>query len=325
MRKTCFIAASAAALLAAGTAAADDWPTRPVTMVIPFAAGSGVDVLGRIIGPGLSEALGQQVIIENVGGAGGMTGAARVAKAPPDGYQFVLGNVGTHAQNQTLYKRPLYDALVDFTPVILIADQPLVLIARKDLPARDLREFVAYTKANQRKMQYASAGAGSAAHLACMLLNAAIGVDVTHVPYRGGGPAMQDLIAGQIDYQCPYLAIAISQIESNTVHGVALLSKTRSPVLPNLATAQEQALGDFDVDAWAAFFLPKGTSTAITNRLHDAAVAAVNSRAIQEQLKGVGAELVTPERRSSEYLHAFVESEIKKWAGPIKAANVSAE
>ena len=160
---------------------AQDWPTRPVTMVVPFAAGGASDVIGRILSPHLSEILRQQVIIENIGGAGGMIGAQRVAKAAPDGYQFVLGNAGTHAQNQTLYKHPLYNAATDFAPVALIAEQPIVLIARKDLPANNLQEFIAYAKANQAKMQYGSAGAGTAVHLACALLNAAIGVDVTHV------------------------------------------------------------------------------------------------------------------------------------------------
>ena len=174
-----------------GPASSQDWPTRPVTMVIPFAAGGPADTVGRILAPGLSEFLGQQVIIENVGGSGGMAGTSRVAKAPPDGYQFVLGNMGTHAANQTFYKSPLYNASTDFAPVMLIAQTPLVLLARKDLPAGNLSEFIAYAKANQATMQYGSGGAGSASHLACALLNAALDVNVTHVPYRGAAPAMQ--------------------------------------------------------------------------------------------------------------------------------------
>ena len=192
-----------ASLKCIGPALSQEWPTRPVTMVVPFAAGGPADTVGRILAPGLSELLGQQVIIENVGGSGGMTGSSRVAKAAPDGYQFVLGNVGTHAANQTFYKTPLYNAATDFAPVMLIAQTPLVLLARKDLPANNLKEFIAYAKVNQASMQYGSGGAGSASHLACVLLNAAIGINVTHVPYRGAAPAMQDLIAGRIDYQCP--------------------------------------------------------------------------------------------------------------------------
>src|SRR5256884_898925 len=182
-------------------AGAQNWPSRPLTMVVPFAAGGGTDVLGRIVGRRLSEILGQQVIVANVGGAGGMVGSARVVKAPPDGYQFVLGS-RADAINQTLYKNPLYNFATDLAPVVLIADQPTILVARKDLPAGNLPEFIAYARANQATMQMGSAGAGSTGHLDCMLLNAAIGINVTHVPYPGGGPAIQDLIAGRIDHFC---------------------------------------------------------------------------------------------------------------------------
>jgi tripartite-type tricarboxylate transporter receptor subunit TctC len=184
----------------AGGALAQDYPSRPISMVIPFAAGGPTDVLGRVVAARMSEVLHQQVVVENVTGAGGQTGSKRVADAKPDGYSFVIGTVGTHAQSQTLYKKPLYDASTDFTPVALIAQVPIVLIARKDLPVKDFKEFVAYAKANQGKMQFGSAGAGSATHLGCVLLNYLIGVEITHVPYRGTGPAMQDLAAGRIDY-----------------------------------------------------------------------------------------------------------------------------
>ena len=181
------------ATLACMSVSAQTFPERPMTMVIPFAAGGPTDVLGRVIAARMSDGLGQQVIVENVGGAGGMTGSARVARAEPDGYQFVLGTVGTHAQGQTLYKHPLYNAVTDFTPVILVAEVPIVLITRKDLPVKNFQEFVSYAKANQAQLQFGSAGAGSATHLGCVLLNYRIGVNVTHVPYRGTGPAMQDL------------------------------------------------------------------------------------------------------------------------------------
>src|SRR5215831_6769291 len=196
MALTRFVAvAGLVSLTCIAPAFAQDWPTRPVTMVVPFAAGGPADTVARILAPGLSELLGQQIVVENVGGSGGMTGAARVAKAAPDGYQFVLGNMGTHAANQTFYKTPLYNSASDFTPVMLVAQTPLVLLARKDLPADNLRDFIGYAKANQATMQYGSGGAGSASHLACVLLNSAIGINVTHVPYRGAAPAMQDLIA----------------------------------------------------------------------------------------------------------------------------------
>ena len=189
----------AVALAAAVTPAlAQDWPTHPVTMIVPFAAGGAFDVLGRILAPRMAETLGQQIVVENVAGAGGVIAAVRVAKAPPDGYQFLLGD-SSFAYDQSLYKSPRYNAVDDFAPVGLIVDQPTVLITRKDLPVENLAEFIAYAKANQAKMQFGSAGAGSPIHLACVLLNLAIGVDVTHVPYRGGAPALQDLIGGRID------------------------------------------------------------------------------------------------------------------------------
>ena len=309
-------------VLIAHPAHAQDWPNRPMTMVAPFAAGGSTDAIARIVADGLSIQLHQPVVVENVGGAGGMTGANRVAKAAPDGYQFVLGNVGTHAQNQTLYKAPLYNAVTDFAPVVLIMDQSLVLVARNDFPANNLQEFIAYTKANQSKMQYSSSGAGGSNHLACVLLNAAIGINVTHIPYRGGGQAMQDLLAGRVDYQCPSAPTAMPQITGKTVKAIAILSKKRSPSLPDLASAHEQGLTDFDIPSWYALFLPKGTPDAIVRKLNAAAVAAMDTPAMQERLKAIGSDLVGPERRSPEYLAKFVADEIKKWAGPISASGV---
>jgi len=178
-------AAIGALVLSAAVAMADDWPTRPVTMVVPFAAGGPADAVGRILAAHVSEVLGQEVIVENIGGGGGMLGGARVARSTADGYQFVLGNMGTHAANQTLYKAPLYNAASDFAPVTLVAETPLLLLTRKNFPADDLPQFAAYARANQAKMQFGSGGAGSASHLACLLVNLAIGINVTHVPYRG--------------------------------------------------------------------------------------------------------------------------------------------
>jgi tripartite-type tricarboxylate transporter receptor subunit TctC len=318
------ISAGLALVLAATVAAlAQQWPTRPLTMVVTFAAGSGDDLLARIITPRLSELLGQQVVIENVGGAGGMNGAYRVAKAAPDGYQIVVGGTGTFAANQTLYKNPLYNAVTDFVPVVLIAEQPMALIVRKDLPAHDLQGFVAYARANQTKMQYGSGGAGSATHLACVLLNSAMGVNVTHVPYRSAAMAIQDMIGDRVDYTCPITSTAVTQIESKQVRGIAILSKNRTSILPKLATAREQGLPDLDAYIWNGLFLPKGTPAEIVQRLHDATVAAMNTPAVQDRIKEMGGAVVAPDRRSSEYLHQFVESEIQKWAAPIRASGIS--
>ncbi len=303
-------------------AAAQDWPSRPVTMVVPFAAGGPMDTVGRILGGRLGEVLGQQVVVENVGGAGGMTGAARIAKATPDGYQFVLGNIGTHAHSQTLYKNPLYNAAADFSPVVLIAELPQVLIARKDLPARNLQDFIAYARQHQAKMQYGSGGAGSATHIACVLLNAAIGINVTHVPYRGGGPALQDLVAGRIDYQCLDAPIAVPQIEAGAVKAIAVLTRERSAVLPTLASAHEQGLTDFAAANWCAIFLPERTPAPIVGKLHDAVVATMETPAVRTRMTEIGADLVAPERRSPDYLAGFVRGEIAKWAAPIRASGV---
>jgi tripartite-type tricarboxylate transporter receptor subunit TctC len=211
---SCFIAAM---LTLSSQASAQKFPDRSMTMVIPFAAGGPTDILGRVVAGRMSEVLGQQVVVENVTGAGGMTGSARVSRSDPDGYQFVLGTVGSAAQGQTLYKHPLYNTVTDFTPVILIAEVPLVLITRKDLPVSNFKEFVAYAKEHQAEMQFGSAGAGSATHLGCVLMNYLIGVKITHVPYRGTGPAMQDLQGGRIDFLCDVMTTAKPPIHNATM------------------------------------------------------------------------------------------------------------
>jgi tripartite-type tricarboxylate transporter receptor subunit TctC len=252
MVRTPVAAALALVLAAIHPAPAQEWPARTLTMVVPFPAGGPIDVVGRILAPPMAELLGQQIIIENVGGADGTTGSSRVAKAAPDGYQFLIGNSGTHTYSQLLTKKPPYDAVADFAPVAVFVENSKVLTTRKDLPADTLGEFIAYAKANQAKMQYGSAGAGSATHMTCVLLNAAIGIDVTHVPYRGTGPAMQDLMGGRIDYICDVISTALPLIRSNSIKPIALLSPRRNAVLPALATADEQGLAGFDADA----FLP---------------------------------------------------------------------
>src|ERR1700731_2115227 len=308
MKRLTILAALAAALTFSGSAGAQDWPSRTLTMVVPFAAGGPTDVLGRVMAQRVGEILGQQVVVENVGGAGGMTGSARVAQADPDGYTIGLGTVGTHAQNQTLYKKPLYNAEADFAPVALIAEVPIALLVRKDLPVKSFQEFVAYAKANQDKMTFGSAGAGSATHLACVVLNAAVGANVVHVPYRGTGPAMQDLQGGRIDYLCEIISTAKPQIDGGTVRALAILSQQRSGVLPDLATAAEQGL-NIEAYTWNAFFLPKKTPAAVVKKLHDAAVQAMDSPAVKERLESLGAVLAAPDRRGPDYLATFVHSE----------------
>jgi tripartite-type tricarboxylate transporter receptor subunit TctC len=305
------------------SAHAQTWPTRPVTMVVPFAAGSASDTVARILAARLSELLGQQVVIENIGGAGGMTGVARVAKAAPDGYTFVLGGVDTFAMNQTLYKRPLYNSATEFEPVSLVVEQALILVARKDLPAGNLRELATHAKANPGKMQYGSAGVGSGSHLACAQLNSALGINVAHIPYRGSPPAMQDIIAGRIDYYCSLAAAAMPQLASKTMKPLAVLTRERSSLLPDVATAHEQGVKDFDVNFWSGYFFPKGTPAAVAVRLHMASENTVNTPAVQERLKGVGVTVVPGDRRSPVYLAKFLADETAKWAATIKTSGVS--
>ncbi len=306
-------------------ASAQEWPTRPVTVVVPFAAGGPIDIVARIIAPRMSEVLGQQIVVDNVPGAGGMVGASRVAKAAPDGYTVLLGNQGTHTFSQFLYKKPLYAAATDFAPGGLIVSNTKVLVVRKDLPVKTLAEFVAYAKANQAKMQYGSAGGGSATHIACVLLNARMGVDITHVPYRGTGPAMQDLMAGRIDFMCDVVSTALPQIRAETVKAIATMSNARSSVLPSLPTAREQGLADVDADGWNGFFFPKETPAAIIRRVNAATVEALDTPAVRRRIEDLGLFIPPPNERSSDFLARLVLSELDKWGPPIKAAGVSAE
>jgi tripartite-type tricarboxylate transporter receptor subunit TctC len=306
-------------------ASAQNFPTKPMTMIIPFAAGGPQDQIGRVMAQRMGELLGHQIVVENIGGAGGMTGSKRVADAPADGYNFVLASVGTHAQGQTLYKKPLYNSVTDFTPVGLIAETPIALITRKDLPPNNLKDFVTYAKANQSKMQYGSAGAGSATHLGCVVLNYVVGIDVTHVPYRGTAPAMQDLLGGRIDYLCEIVNTAKPQIDGGTVKGIAIMNKERSPALPNLQTAAEQGVPNLEAYTWSAIFLPKNAPAAVVTRLNGAVVQAMKTPVVRDALKQAGAEVVPDDRATPQYLGTFLKSEIEKWAAPIKASGVTIE
>jgi len=300
-------------------ARAQTYPSRPITMVVPAAAGGSFDVIGRILAARMSEILGQQVIVENTSGAATIIGVNRVAHAAPDGYTFLFGSIGTHAYNQTIYKKPRYDAIADFTPVALFAEQPMVLTTRKGFPADNLPQFIDYVKKNSAKLQFGSAGAGTTTHLGCALLNAVIGAKVTHVPYRGSGPAANDLIGGQIDYMCLNMGSAGPLTMGKQVKAIAMLSRNRSPLLPDLATAHEYGLTDFDVVTWNAFFLPKGAPIEVVKKLNDATSQAIDTPAVKSRLHELGVTVVERERRSPEYLAKFVVDEIARWAGPIKA------
>ena len=320
-----FAAALAVSLVGSYQAAAQDWPTRPLTLVVPFSPGGGVDASARVQAQRMSEILGQPIVVENIGAAAGMAGGQRVAKAPPDGYTFLVGNTGTHAYNQSLYKKPLYNAASDFQPVGLMTESPRILIARKDLPVNNLQEFVAYAKQNQTKMQYGSAGVGSGTHLPCALLNMAMGVDITHIPYRGAGPVMQDLIGGRLDYMCDTIQTGAAQANSNTVKGIAVMSAKRVPIIPDVPTTGEQGLPGVEATVWNAFFLPKGTPEPIVRKLNQAVRETLEDPVIRKRLENFGLEIVPPEQRTPEYLAKFLPEEIARWGKVIKAAGISAD
>ena len=272
----------------------------------------------------MSESLGRPLVVENIAGAGGMTGASRVAQATPDGYRVLFGGSGNLTFNQLLYKKPLFNSLTDFTPVSLLTEQSLVLIVRKDLPANSLQEFVAYVKAN-KTASFGSAGVGSSTHLGCVMLDLAMGADATHVPYRGAVPAMQDLIGGRIDYYCDIIPTALPQVQAGAVKAIAYLARSRSPALPMLLTADEQGLANLDTANWYGLVLPKDAPSSIVQKLQGAAVAALETSSFRDRLRGLGVEIVAPERRSPEYLARFLKDDIAKWAAPIKASGITVD
>jgi tripartite-type tricarboxylate transporter receptor subunit TctC len=317
------ILASLALITLTTAAAAQDWPNRPITMIVPFAAGGGVDLSARMQAQALGDILGQTVVVENVGGAAGTAGSSRVARAAPDGYTFMIANSGTHVYSQALYKKPPYDSMADFVPVALVSDSPRILVARKDLPANNMKEFVAYAKVNQSKMQFGSAGVGSGTHIPCLLLNATMGVDITHVPYRGAGPVMQDLIAGRIDFMCDTIQTGAAQAKGGAVKGIAVLAPKRVPIIAELATSTEQGLPGVEATVWNAFFFPKGTPDAIVRKMNEATRKMLASPAMRSKLEELGLEVAGEDQRSPEYLAKFLREDIDKWGKVIRASGVS--
>ena len=316
-----------AVLIAAlsGAVSAQNWPTRPIALVIPFAPGGGIDASARIQAQALSDLLGQNIVSGNQGAAAGMVGSARVARAEPDGYMFLIGNSGTHAFNQSLYKKPLYNSATDFAPIGLVSESPRILDVRKDLPVSNLKEFVAYVKANHAKMQFGSAGVGAGTHLPCVLLNVAMGVEVTHIPYRGEGPALQDLVAGRIDYMCNTIQVGAAQAKSGNVKAIAVMAPRRSAVIPELATSSEQGLAGVEASVWNAFFFPKGTPDPIVRKMAKAVSDMLDNPALRKRLEDLGLEIVPPERRGPEYLAKFVPEEIERWGKVVVAARITPE
>ena len=313
------------AALASAPALAQSWPARPITLIVPFAAGGGVDTSARIQAAKLGELLGQPIIVENIGAAAGTVGSARVAKADADGYLLLIGNTGTHAYSQSLYKKPAYDAAKDFAPIGLVSESPRVLDVRKDLPVANLQEFVAYAKANHAKMQFGSAGVGAGTHLPCVLLNIAMGVDITHIPYRGEGPALQDLVAGRIDFMCNTIQTGVAQAKAGKVKALAVMAPKRSAAIPELATTGEQGLAGVEASVWNALFFARGTPSAIVQKTAKAVNDMLDDPAVRKRLEDLGLEIVPPERRGPEYLAKFVPEEIERWAKVVRAAHITPE
>jgi tripartite-type tricarboxylate transporter receptor subunit TctC len=319
------LAAATALVALTGAVSAQDWPTRPITMIIPFAAGGGVDASGRIQAQRMGELLGQTVIVENVGAAAGTVGSLRVARAAPDGYTMLMGNSGTHAYSQGLRKNPPYNSITDFAPVGLVTESPRILLARKDLPVNNLQEFVKYVKANQGKMQFGSAGVGSGTHLPCELLNATLGVKVTHVPFKGAGPVMQELIAGRIDYFCDTIQTGAAQAKAGAVKGLAVMSPRRVPIIPDLATTGEQGVAGVEATVWNGFFFPKGTPDTIVRRVNKALNTMLEEPAMRKRLEELGLEILPADQRTPEYLAQYLAEDVARWKKVIVQAGIPVE
>jgi tripartite-type tricarboxylate transporter receptor subunit TctC len=312
------LALLAAAALPAAAAAA--YPERPITMIVPFAAGGPTDVVARIVAENMSRSLGQQVVIENVAGAGGTTGITRAAAAPPDGYTIMMGHMGTHGAAPAVYPNLKYDPVKDFAPIGLAAGTPIVIVARKDFPAKDLKAFVAYLKQSSQKLNEAHAGVGSVSFTTCTLFNSLAGAKPTRVVYRGTGPALNDLVAGQVDYMCDQIVNLVPQIQAGTIKAYAVALPQRSPALPDVPTTKEAGLPDFQVTAWNAIFAPKGTSPEVVSKLSGALQKALADQGTRKRLLELGSDLSNTAATTPDGLRKLVESEVQRWNKVLKDA-----
>ncbi|MDB5486099.1 MAG: hypothetical protein JWR73_3325 [Tardiphaga sp.] len=301
--------------------AAQDYPTRNITMIIPFAAGGPTDVIARIVASDMSKTLGQQIVIENVVGAGGTTAATRAAKAAPDGYTLIMGHMGTHAASVALYPKLAYNPETDFEPVMLAAGTPILILARKDFEPKDLKEFVAYLKANEAKVNQAHAGIGAVSHVTCELLNSVLGIKPTGVPFNGTGPAMNALVGGQVDYMCDQIVNAVPQINGGTIKSYAIATPERNPSLPDLPTTLEAGLPAYQVSAWNAIFAPKGTPAPILAKLNAAAAKALDDENVRKRLLDLGSDIPKAEGRTRQALAALVKSDVARWKSVLKPTN----
>jgi tripartite-type tricarboxylate transporter receptor subunit TctC len=307
--------------LAANSASAQsNYPARTITLIVPFAAGGPTDVIARIAANHMASTLGQQIVIENVLGAGGTTGSIRAMQAAPDGYTIEMGHMGTHAASVALFPNLAYKPDVDFEPIGLVAGTPVVILGKKGLPPKDLKEFVPYVKANIEKLNMAHAGVGSVSFTTCLLLNHLLGVRPVSVPYNGTGPAMNALVAGQVDYMCDQIVNVVPQVQGGTIKAYAVGTPERNPALPNLPTSKEAGLPDFQASAWNALFAPKGTPKPIIDKLSAALDKALDDDYTRKRLLELGSDIPDKARRGQQSLAALVKSEIGKWSPVIKAA-----
>jgi tripartite-type tricarboxylate transporter receptor subunit TctC len=322
-RLTAILASTILLANAAPAAAQADYPTRPITLIVPFAAGGPTDIVARIVSDHMSKTLGQQLVVENIVGAGGTTASTRAMRASNDGYTIIMGHMGTHAASVALYPRLAYHPSKDFEPIGLAAGTPVLIVAKKDFPAKDLKEFVAYVKANTDKMNMAHAGVGSVSFTTCLLLNSIMNVKPTAIPFQGTGPALNALVAGQVDYMCDQIVNLVPQIQAGNVKAYAIGTPERNPALPNVPTAKEGGLPEFQAVAWNALFAPKGTPKPVLDKLTAALNKALDDEAVRKRLLDLGSDIPGKDRRGQEALAKLVSSEIEKWTPIIKASGIS--
>lgn len=313
--------ALAASIVLTGTAQAQTYPQRPINMIVPFAAGGPTDIVARIVSENMSKTLGQQIVIENVAGAGGTTGITRAAQSKADGYTIMMGHMGTHGAAPALYPNLKYDPTKDFEPIGMAAGTPILIVAKKTFPANNLKEMVAYLQANPDKVNQAHAGVGAVSHMTCILFNSQIGVKPTAVPYSGTGPALNDLVSGQVDYMCDQIVNLVSQIKAGSIKAFAIAMPERSPALPDVPTTKEAGMPDYEVTAWNAIFAPKDTPKEIVTALSSALDKALDDAPTKARLLELGGVLPTKAERGGDWLGGFVKTEVARWTPVLKDAS----
>jgi putative tricarboxylic transport membrane protein len=319
--KRLVVAAWAALVLAAPSALAQNYPTRPVTIIVPFAAGGPTDIVARIVGEYFSKTLGQQFIVENIAGAGGTTGIARGAQAKPDGYTIMMGHMGTHGAAPALYPNLRYDPVKGFEPIGMVAGTPILIVARKDFPAKDLKEFIAKAKDTSTRLSQAHAGVGSVSFTTCTLLTSQLGAKHHRVvAYRGTGPALNDMVGGQVDYMCDQIVNLVEQVKGGAIKAYAIATAERSPALPDVPTSKEAGFPEYEVSAWNALFAPKNTPKDIVAKLNQTLVKALDDPATRKRLLDLGSVLPEGNERSPEALAELVKKEVARWTPILKAA-----